>query len=196
MGVLLCGNKCNVPGYFTHTHTHTHTHAHTPGKREMWLIRKKKKGKKKSTWSSSACLILNHKWDASADLKNTFAKKTREAEHTETLSHCMLTSGFLTPGVQLVSACNKSTSWPLVTLPYTRQIFWASPSVCWQLRHRDSEGKTKRSYIILRLCQPWPQRTTINLITTSMWPTRTELCGTIIMACAACFPATASAAWC
>lgn len=156
--------------------------------REKKKINKNPLGAVQPVWSSITNGMHQQIW------KNTFAKKGKS--NTETLSHCKLTSGFLTPGVQLVTAWNKSTRWPLVALPYTRQIFWASLGVCWQLRRWDSEGKTKRSYIILWLCQPWPQRTTINLITTSMWPTRTELRRTIIMACAACFPATASAAWC
>lgn len=45
----------------------------------------KKKIKKKSTWSSSACLILNHKWDASADLKKYICKK-REVEHRDIIT--------------------------------------------------------------------------------------------------------------
>lgn len=48
-------------------------------------------------------------------------------------------------------------------------------SICWQLRHGETlRRKTERAYVILRLRQPWPQRTTINIMTKSMWPNRTK----------------------
>lgn len=63
----------------------------------------------------------------------------------------------------------------LLTPSYAWQTLRASLSVCWQLSHRETlRRKTQHSYIMQRLCQPWPQRTTINLITRSMWPNRTK----------------------
>lgn len=50
-----------------------------------------------------------------------------------------------------------------------------SPCECvhWHLR-QTLWGKTKHSYIILQLCQPWPHRTGIALITRNMWPNHTK----------------------
>ncbi len=138
------------------------------------------------------------------------------------LKHTRLQMGWISSSGEEVSVTNtnkillvySTVKYGAVSRPGSnteRVLMWKLAAV-WKLREanadpcslclltaqtqRDSEGKTKPPYIILWSCQPWPQRTTINLITRSMWPNRTELHRAIITACAACFPATASAASC
>lgn len=176
------GNKSNVPELFTQLQA----------KNVINQIKNKTLGAVQSLWSSNS---LNGE---RGSYRNT---NEIVLACTTALFRAVICPGRETEGVmmwKLNSSVQLETAWSKThTDPFPLNLINLTSFFNVLTDKSDTlRSKMKHSYIILRLCQPWPQRTRITLITASMWPITQKLHRAIIMACAACFPATAAAALC